>query len=353
MGFVARTKAPIQETGICRILPVFRYLKFAPVRFFVPGASVIPSRTSVFGGEFARSNFDPNLADETGSKNDSAWKVGGTFQSGIFQAGAVYRFIGKAFSPIGFQYFTSDRRAIETNAGVTTGTLSLMGAFATARDNVKNDPDLDTTEISNGNLNLVWTASPKVTLSLGYQANGQSTTRDLGDPFFPQDSRTKQFSGGLTLMPSPAANISFQVADSDVSSRTSPQANSRGVNLSLGGSLRAGEILSIAPSVGYTNAKNKFTGEKQITLNTFFAADLTILRQWLSTSFQGGYTRADNGSMGVSEQTCLSGLINFHLKKLIKFGTVILSLRANYARTKMPGYANTIKSALAQCDFAF
>jgi hypothetical protein len=305
------------------------------------------------GGEFARSHFDGDLSDESGSRSDDAWRLGGAFRSGIFQAGAIYRFIGKAFNPIGFQYFTSDRRAIEGNAGLTAGSVNLMGSFAVARDNVKNDPGLDTTEIRNGNMNLVWTASPKISLSLGYQANGQSTTRDLGDPFFPQDSRTNQLSGGLVLTPSQAVNLNFQVGNSDVSSRTSPQANSRGFNMNVGGAFRAGEAFSVSPSIGYTTARNKFTGEKQITLNTFLAAELALVPQWLSTSFQGGYTRADNGSMGVAEQTGLSGLINVHLKKLIKVGTVILSVRGNYGRTKMPGYANTISSAMAQCDFSF
>ena len=305
------------------------------------------------GGEFARSDFDGNLADGSGSRSDNAWRLGGNFRTGIFQAGAAYRHIGKDFNPIGFQYFSGDRRTVEGNVGLTGSKLSLMGAFSVAGDNVKGDPGLDTTEMRNGNLNLTWSATPKVSLSLGYQANGQSTTRDLGDPFFPQDSRTNLISGGLTYMPSPSANLGFQVANSDVSSKTSPQNNNRGVNLSLGGSLRAGETFSFAPSIGYSSARNKFTGERQRTFNTFLAADLFIVREWLSTSFQGGYTRADNGSMGIAEQTSLSGLINVHLKKLVRFGTVILSVRANYGKTKMTGYANTIASALAQCDFSF
>jgi hypothetical protein len=307
----------------------------------------------VLGGEFARSRFDGNLADESGSQADNAWRLGGTFRSGIFQAGGIYRYIGKAFNPIGFQYFTGDRRAIEGNVGLAGGAFSLMGGFAVAKDNVKRDPSLDTTEIRNGNLNFMWSVSPKVSVSLGYQANGQDTTRDQGDPFFPQDSRTNQVSGALTLMPSSSVNLNFQVANSDVSSKTSPQGNNRGLNLTLGGAFRAGEILSISPSLGYSNARNKFSGEKQLAVNAFVAAELSILREWLSTSFQGGYNRADNGSMGISEQTSLSGLVNFHLKKLIKVGTVILSIRGNYGRTKMPGYAKTISSALAQCDFSF
>jgi hypothetical protein len=57
--------------------------------------------------------------------------------------------------------------------------------------------------------------------------------------------------------------------------------------------------------------------------------------------------------MGVTNTLNLSGMLGLQLKKLIKIGTVTLSVRGNYGRTKMPGFSNTISAILAQCDFSF
>jgi hypothetical protein len=114
-----------------------------------------------------------------------------------------------------------------------------------------------------------------------------------------------------------------------------------------------GNVLSVSPTLGFANAKNKFTGEKQLTYNSFLAAELTIVPEWFSTSIQGGYTRSDNGSMGAMDSFNLSGMLSLQLKKLIKINTVSLSVRGNYGRTKMTEFSNTVSSVLAQCDFSF
>jgi hypothetical protein len=305
------------------------------------------------GAEFARCDFDGDLSDEAGSKSDSAWRIGGAFRSGILQAGAVYRFIGGAFSPIGFQFFANDRKGLEANLGLSKGRLSLMGTFMSMKDNVKGEADRDTTENMNGNLNFMWNVSDKVSLNVGYQRSEQDTSRDQGSPLFPQDSVTDQLSGALMLNFSPSASVNLQVANAAASSKSSPQGNNTGLNLNLGGSFRAGNVLSVAPTLGYSNAKNKFTGERQLTYNSFLTAEVTIVPEWLSTSFQGGYTRSDNGSMGVSDALNLSGLVSVQLKNLIKAGTVSLSIKGNYGRTKMTGFSNTVSAVLAQCDFSF
>jgi hypothetical protein len=55
----------------------------------------------------------------------------------------------------------------------------------------------------------------------------------------------------------------------------------------------------------------------------------------------------------VTDTLNLSGMLGLQLKKLIKIGTVTLSVRGNYGRTKMTEFSNTVSSVLAQCDFSF
>jgi hypothetical protein len=305
------------------------------------------------GGEFARSDFDGDLSDGAGSRSDNAWRVGGTFRSGILQAGAVYRFIGGGFSPIGFQYFANDRRGLEANIGVSKGSFSLTGAFQSMKDNVEGEAERDTTKNMNGNLSLMWTASSKLSFNLGYTRGEQDTSRDGGSPLFPQDSVTDQLTGAVMVTLSPSVSLNLQLANASASSKSAPQGNNTGVNVNLGGAFRAGTVLSVSPTLGFATARNKFTGERQTSYNSFLAAEITVVPEWFTTSLQGGYTRADNGSFGVTETVNLSGLLSVQLKKLIKIGTVALSIRGNYGRTKMPGFANTLSAILAQCDFAF
>jgi len=82
-------------------------------------------------------------------------------------------------------------------------------------------------------------------------------------------------------------------------------------------------------------------------------ADAAIVPEWLSTSFQGGYSRTDGGPAGVCETLQASGLINLHLKKILRIGTTVLSIRGNYGRTKLTGFSSNVTSILAQCDFSF
>jgi hypothetical protein len=305
------------------------------------------------GAEYARSDFDGDLSDESGSRRDSAWRLGGSFRSGIVQAGAVYRFIGGGFNPIGFQYFSNDRRGLEANVGLSRGRLSLTGTFQSMKDNVNGDAERDTTKNLNGNLNFMWNVSDRVSFNIGYQRGEQDTSRNGTTPLFPQDSVTDQVSGALMFTLSPSSSLNLQVANAAATSKSSPQGNNTGLNVNLGGAFRAGSFLSVSPTLGFASAKNKFTGERQITYNSFLAAELTIVPEWFSTSFQGGYTRSDNGSMGVTDAFNLSGLLSVQLKKLIKLGTVSLSVRGNYGRTKMTGFSNTVSAILAQCDFSF
>ena len=305
------------------------------------------------GAEYARSDYDGDIGDQSGSRRDSAWRVGGTFRSGIVQAGAVYRSIGGTFNPIGFQYFANDRRGLEANVGLSKGRLSLTGSFQSMRDNVKDDAERDTTANVNGNLNFSWNVSDKVSLNLGYQRSEQDTSRENATPLFPQDITTNQVSGAVMVTFSPSASLNLQLANANASSKSSPQGNNTGLNANLGGSFRVGTFLSLAPTLGYANAKNKFTGERQLTYNSFLTAEAAIVPEWFSASVQGGFSRADNGSMGTMDALNLSGMLSLQLGKLIKAGTVSLSVRGNYGRTKMTGFSNTVSAILAQCDFSF
>ncbi|MHB8094919.1 MAG: hypothetical protein ACYDH0_08245 [Candidatus Aminicenantales bacterium] len=322
------------------------------VMALVEETSLFGDRLTI-GGEFARSDYDGDIRDGGGSRADNAWRIAGAFRSGLLQVGAAYRHIGNAFNSIGHAYFANDRRGLEANLGLTKGRFQLAGTFLSVRDNVEGEADRDTTENLAGNLNALWSVSDKLSFNAGYQRSRQNTFRDLGTPLFPQDSLTDQLSGAFQWTVSPSASLQLQVARTSLSSASTPQADNSGLAVNWGGAFRAGNRFSIAPTLGFQRGRNVSSGEIQRTFTSFMTAEATILPEWLSTSFQGGYSRTDGGTAGIGETLQFSGWVNLQLKKLIRIGNAVLSIRGNHGRTKLTGFSSNVSSILAQCDFSF
>ena len=182
------------------------------------------------GAEYARSDYDGDIGDQSGSRRDSAWRVGGTFQSGIVQAGAVYRSIGGAFNPIGFQYFCErpkgsrgQRRPVQGPAQpdriVPVHEGQRQGRRGARYHGERERERQFFLERLRQGL-LEHRISERRT---GYLA-GRTTT-----PLFPQDITTNQVSGAVMVTFSPSASLNLQVANANASSKTSPQGNNTGL----------------------------------------------------------------------------------------------------------------------------
>jgi hypothetical protein len=304
-------------------------------------------------GEVAQSHFDENVQDEVGSQTDLAWKVGGNVTSGIVTAGATYRSIGRDFNSVGFPYFTNDREGVEANVGLNAGRISLTGSYVASSDNVENNPASETTSDQNGNANLMWSISDKASLALGYSMNKQNTSFEQGDSPFLQDSLTNQFSGAFNLNFGQAANISFQVSNSDLSSTNYPQNENTNLSLNLGGAFRAGNWFNLSPTFGYGKMRNKFTQEEMLNYTSFLSGEVAFWPQLLSVSFTGSFLRTESAVLGNSDNLNTGINLNLYLDKLIKVGTAVVSLKGNYTTTKMMGISESFYTALVQCDFSF
>ncbi len=307
----------------------------------------------VLSGELARSEYDGDLNDGQDALADNAWRLGGNVAAGILSFGGNYRHIGKDFNPIGYQYFTNDKKGYDTNLGLTLGRLTLNGTYAFTRDNVKSDPAEATTNNNNLNSSLMWMISDKVSFNFGYSRNKQNTSVLQGLIPFSQDSLTDQFMGSFSMMLTRAANISLSVTNSGMSSKNNPQMDNLNLTVNMGGSLRAGEFLSILPSFSYSEMTNKFTDEITRTYNTFFNAELYFIQQVLSLSFNGSYTKSEGGPMANSNTFNIMGNLNLNLQKIIKVGNITLSLRGNYNRMQMATITNEIFTLMLQTDFSF
>jgi hypothetical protein len=307
----------------------------------------------IVGGEVAQSRFDENILDEAASRTDLAWKVGGNISSGVLAAGAAYRRIGADFNSVGFPYFTNDREGLEANVGLNAGRLSFTGSYVASSDNVEDDPASETTSDQNGNANLTWSISDRMSMSLGYSLNKQSTSFELGISPFLQDSLTNQLAGALNLNFGQAANLSFQFSNSDLSSKNYPQNESTNLTLNVGAAFRAGEWLNLSPTFGYGKMRNRFTHEEMFNYSSFLSGEIAFWPRVMSVSLTGSYMRAESAVQGNSDNLNAGTNLNLYLDRLIKVGTAIVSLKGNYTTTRMPGFSDSFFTALVQCDFSF
>lgn len=304
-------------------------------------------------GEFARSNYDGDLDDETGMIDDKAWKLGGSYTHGIFSLGARYRFIGKHFNPIGYQYFTNDRKSYEANIGINMGRVNVNGMFVSASDNVDDDPSEYTTESINGNLNVTWNVTQKMVLSFGYQRDEQNTSAAQEQMNFLQDSQNNSFSGSMNLSIGTSGSINFSLIAAGISSRNNPQNDTRNLTVNLGGSLRAGQILTLMPSIGFTEMTRSYTDETMKIFNAFITGELNLFPQVMTVSLAGSYSQSESEYMGKMKNINFSGNINFFLQKWVNAGNIILTLRGMLTQSESSGFSNSFGSLILQTDFSF
>jgi hypothetical protein len=306
----------------------------------------------LINAEIAHSNYDENLADELGKTPDNALKIGGSYAHGKLFIGVNYNYIGKDFNSIGYQYFTNNRKGLQTNISLNLGKVTISGGYNNAKDNVENIPSEYTTQSQDGNLNVMWNISDKYSLNVGYRRNNQDTSLDEGENIFNQDSLSDEFSSSFSMYFSETLNLNLSATFSDLDSQNFPQNSSSNLTMNLGGTWRFKQILIVSPNFGYNEAKNKFSDEKTQSFNTFLTSEIYVWPQVISFTLTGSYMN-NKIPGGDSENLALSGNINIHLNRFLNFGNFILSIRGDYSKATMPGYSDSTFTSLLQLDFQF
>lgn len=303
--------------------------------------------------EYSQSEYDEDINDAIDAIKDNAWRVSGNLSLGFLTLGSGYRHVGKRFNPIGFQYFTNNRAESSGTIGLNLGKVSISGMVGSSHDNVENDPDDYTNRNININSSLMWTVSDKVSVNFGYTRDKQNTTGPSEFSAFLQDTLSNQIMGSLNMMLGQAANISFSLMNSSMSSEQNPMSGNSNLTINFGGSFRAGQVLSIMPTIGYSEMLSKYSDEVSRTFNTFLSSELNIIQRILSLSFSGAYTRSEMGPDNASDSMNVSGNLNLSLQELIKLGNINLSLRGNYNWSKMMDFTQSFRTLVLQTDFSF
>ena len=305
-----------------------------------------------FKAEFARCRYDADLSDQSGPVSGNAFLVGSGLSSGILTAGLNYRFVDRDFNSIGLQTLANNRSGWEAMLGLNRGIFGLSGSFMGQRDNVSDDPESATTSNLDGSLNLSLAVTPQAQIVVGARLGKQET--DPGESgALAQDSATHEFSGSLNLMIGQSSSVNLAVASSRLESQAAPETEGSTLTFNLGGSLLAGQWLSLSPSFGFSQRREKLTGRRFDTFNAMTAGELFFWPRAWSMFLTASFSRADVPDGLASTSLDLMGGLNFYLSQLIKVEGLLLSLKGSYRFMDMTGLETTDWRALAQCDFSF
>lgn len=314
-------------------------------------AKLINNKLSI-KSEFAKSKYDDNFEDEEGSASDKAYKAGVDFSSGSFFFGINYNYIGKDFNPIGYQFFSNDRKGYSSVLGFNLGVANIQTSFNSEEDNVENDPQRLKTKNNRGNLSFSTNLSQRVSLNIAY-SKGKQKTYQNSEEVPGQDSKTKELTGSISFNVKNNSNIIFSVASSSLSSEFMPENESNSLNANLGGFFRAGNFFTINPLIGYSLSKNEFTNEETKTYNTFISGEFYFIPSILYLNFTAGYNKSLETNDFEAECFNTNTGINFDLGSLIKKFQAILSLKGNYLKNKTNGLETSNYKAFIQLSFSF
>ncbi|MBM3297953.1 MAG: hypothetical protein FJY83_10200 [Candidatus Aminicenantes bacterium] len=331
---------------------------------FIPGYSgregtvlAVSEESRFFGGrlnfkaEFALSRHDADIEDEDAPVSDNALTVGTGFSAGPLTASAAYRRIGRDFYSIGLSFQDGNRRAFEAMVGLASGPVSLTGSFVSQSDNVVGDSDAPTTSSLDGNLNLSMALTPQVQLMFGYRLGRQNTA--LGsDPAPTQDSATDELSGTLSLAAGPSSSLTFSVISSGLSSRANPETEGSTFAFNMGGS-HSSERMIFSPALSVTTRKDKFTGVRLDSVSAMTSAEMFLWPRVISIIINGSLGRSEAAAGSSSSNFDLFGGLNLYVGQIIRFGSLLLSLKGNYSRSVVSDIDTVNWRVFAQCDLSF
>ena len=286
--------------------------------------------------EYAHSQYDQDTTDGTGKVGAGALRAGASLNLGFLDARIGYRDIARDFNTVAQPFFVNDRRRLEAGAGMTMKTLRLSGSLAVERNNTSDDPQVATSKNILTQLDLSWQFLANSGLRLGYGTSSQDA-RLNDNPVLQGNLLRTGLSAGLDIGISPRVRFTLSGQRDEIKSSDNPGVEGESLGGNLGLSVLVPDRLILAPMLGVSRTKNKFTGESTLMLMAFLNGELTLAARILTLNAAGSAVHYDLGSGGVTDSLNLDGGLNLHLKKWIRIGEAVISLRAAVIRSKVNG----------------
>jgi len=307
----------------------------------------------LINGEFAQSKSDRDLGDEEGSRTDHAWNIRGNLTYGVLTFRGSYKFMGKDFNPIGYQYFVNDRKEVEAFSEIAYKKIWINLSYRDGRDNTDNDPNRFTSYNKYGEATVNWIVYNWVSLNLGYRRNKQETFQGLHKETLFGDNSTADYRLGLNFLFRSGAALNFSVSHSELASKSNPAQDNESLVVNLGSWLRLGNVFSLLPSFSLSTSRNELTNLKTNTFNSFINAELSLIPRIFSISTASAFSQTEVGREKI-DNLYLSGYLNLYLGWIReKLARNFFSLRGELRKTKSASYEDKSMSIYLLLNFSF
>jgi hypothetical protein len=305
------------------------------------GESRLLSDSLNLQAELAASRYDANPEDGENMTPGRAYRLRGSFRKGAFDIQAGYRSVGKDFNTVGQPFLQNDRRGYDASAGLAIGPVRVNGAFRTEKTNIEGDPDLAVASLNQGRADVSLQVGGSSSIRIGYLNEKQDARFSTGIwnpyPAFEGTLEKTGFSAGLDLGLAPWLRVSASGEKADLSCPLTPVMQGSQTSAMAGVQILIPDRLTLFPVLSYSRVEQSGGGSETKSLFASINGELTIIRRWLSWNVTGSAGDTRMGAGGTVKSISADTGLNLNLRPLIRLGDAIVSLRAQYIRTRMSG----------------
>jgi hypothetical protein len=292
--------------------------------------------------ETAFSDYDPDDADEFGSKSDKAYKLKVDGNLGMYNYEAFYEYIGRDFAVVGNQMIAKDKQGVSLRGGANLGVHSVNLLFTRYNDNVEDDDQFPRIVNYQGNLDYSFNGIPNLPMGVNYQKSIQDSTREPSGSYkinMYMDSVTGRINYMIDKF-----NIGFQTVYSLQNDKTESNNDTTTVTCSLTSSYT---LQDIALSSGFSFNQSQYHSTDLMT--DTYTINLDIRTKFLQDkgAFDVGgtynITKANDGSTD-NRNLNTNFRLAYNIKGLLKgFLNPTIALRGSYLKNIDDVYSQSNK----------
>lgn len=281
--------------------------------------------------ETAFSNYDPDNADEFGSKSDKAYKLKIDGYLGTYNYEAMYEYIGRDFAVVGNQMIQKDKQGVSIRNGLNLGVHSVNLFLSRYNDNVTGDDMFPRIVNYQGNLDYSFNGIPNLPIGFNYQKSVQDSTKEPAG-YYELLIHADTLSGRINYMLDKFV-IGFQTTYSLMNDKTPSNNDTTNVNYTITTSYNIPNI-SINPAFSFNQSQYHSTDLMTDTYTVNLDVRTKFLKEMGSFDVGGTYnvTKANDGSVNTRNLNTNFRLA-YNIKGLLKgFMNPTIALRGTYIK---------------------
>ena len=296
----------------------------------------LPAQGLNFNGEWARSRFDADVAQDPKPLTDDAWRLGGTWMAKGFYLRSSYKAVGRDFGSVGLPVLPVDRHAFDGGAGFSRGAWSLNFNAQNERNNPEGNPLETRSTNAARSLDLRYSLSPNASVRLGGSQTEQETHGAV-NAFIPfASSRRHGGFAGLDWSFAPLGMFSLNAQVDRLRSLGPTETAGRSETLTMALALVWPDRLRLSPNVSLARTLDEVTGQQTRNASVFLSSTVTFVPGLFSLALNGGHNRLELTNGTILESSSADGALQVQFDRFLGQafgrGACMLALRGKYLR---------------------